>query len=155
VVLDVDGDGSVTRADDPYSPYWPGADAVDWVGLSLFHWGSTWPWGENAVPEPGKLVDQLTGTYDGLGGDDRGLPDFYATYGEGYDKPVAAGDRSALDAQCRRLLGAGDQAQLVAAGVRPEADRAATAAGHGRLGRARAAGRPRPAGRRLARAAHS
>jgi hypothetical protein len=95
-VLDVDGDGAVTRADDPYSPYWPGAEAVDWVGLSLFHWGSTWPWGENAVPEPGKLVEQLTGTYAGLGGDDRGLPDFYATYGDGYDKPVALPETGAL-----------------------------------------------------------
>jgi hypothetical protein len=95
-VLDVDGDGGLTRADDPYSPYWPGADAVDWVGLSLFHWGSTWPWGENAVPEPGKLVAQFTGTYDGLGGDDRALPDFYATYGDGYDKPVALPETGAL-----------------------------------------------------------
>jgi hypothetical protein len=95
-VLDVDGDGVVTRADDPYSPYWPGTDAVDWVGLALFHWGSTWPWGENAVPEPGKLVDQLTGTYAGLGGDDRALPDFYATYGDGFDKPVALPETGAL-----------------------------------------------------------
>jgi hypothetical protein len=95
-VLDVDGDGTVTRADDPYSPYWPGADVVDWVGLSLFHWGSTWPWGENAVPEPGKLIAQLSGTYDGLGGDDRGLPDFYATYGDGFDKPVALPETGAL-----------------------------------------------------------
>jgi hypothetical protein len=95
-VLDVDGDGAVTRADDPYSPYWPGPDVVDWVGLSLFHWGSTWPWGENAVPEPGKLVAQLTGTYVGLGGDDRGLPNFYATYGDGHDKPVALPETGAL-----------------------------------------------------------
>ena len=95
-LLDVDGDGAVTRADDPYAPYWPGADAVDWVGLSLFHWGSTWPWGENEVSEPGKLVDQLTGSYAGLGGDDRALPDFYAAYGDRYDKPVALPETGAL-----------------------------------------------------------
>ena len=95
-VLDVDRDGVVTRADDPYAPYWPGAEAVDWVGLSLFHWGSTWPWGENEVPEPGKLLAQMTGTYDGLGGDDRALPDFYATYGDGHDKPVAIPETGAL-----------------------------------------------------------
>ena len=95
-VLDVDLDGAVTRDDDPYAPYWPGADAVDWVGLSLFHWGNTWPWGENEVPEPGKLVDQLTGDYAGLGGDDRALPDFYAAYGERYDKPVALPETGAL-----------------------------------------------------------
>jgi hypothetical protein len=95
-VLDVDGDGRVTRADDPYAPYWPGADAVDWVGLSLFHWGERWPWGENDVPEPGKFVAQLTGEYLGAGGDDRALPDFYAVYGEGYDKPVAIPETGAL-----------------------------------------------------------
>lgn len=95
-VLDVDGDGAVTREDDPYAPYWPGAEAVDWVGLSLFHWGNTWPWGENEVPEPGKLVAQLTGTYAGLGGDDRALPNFYAAYGDRFDKPVALPETGAL-----------------------------------------------------------
>ena len=88
--LDTDGDGAVTGSDDPYAPYWPGDDAVDWVGLSLFHWGTTFPWGENEVPEPGKLVDQLTGEYDGRGGGDhRGLPDVYGVYGERHGKPVA------------------------------------------------------------------
>ena len=45
-----------TGRDDPYAPYWPGADAVDWVGMSLYHWGSAHPWGENEVPEPGKFA---------------------------------------------------------------------------------------------------
>jgi hypothetical protein len=51
-----------------------GDDAVDWVGMSLYHWGGAWPWGENEVPEPGKFLAQLTGEYVGLGGDDRNLP---------------------------------------------------------------------------------
>jgi hypothetical protein len=38
--LDTSGDGIVSQADDPYGPYWPGKDAVDWVGLGLFHFGS-------------------------------------------------------------------------------------------------------------------
>lgn len=94
--LDTDGDGAVTGTDDPYAPYWPGADAVDWVGMSLHHWGSTYGWGENEVPEPGKFVAQLTGEYVGLGGDDRGLPDFYAVYGEQQAKPVAIPETGAL-----------------------------------------------------------
>jgi hypothetical protein len=94
--LDTDGDGAVTRLDDPYAPYWPGDDAVDWVGLSLFHWGDTYPWGENEVPEPGKFVAQLTGEYVGLGGDDRALPDFYATYGDQHGKPVALAETGAF-----------------------------------------------------------
>lgn len=59
--LDTDRNGEVTGADDPYAPYYPGDDAVDWVGMSLYHWGNTHPWGANVVPEPGKFLQQLTG----------------------------------------------------------------------------------------------
>ncbi|MDR6640048.1 glycosyl hydrolase [Paenarthrobacter nitroguajacolicus] len=45
--LDTNGDGVVTMNDDAYSPYYPGDEAVDWVGMSLYHWGSKYPWGEN------------------------------------------------------------------------------------------------------------
>ncbi|GIG28974.1 glycosyl hydrolase [Cellulomonas marina] len=94
--LDTDGDGAVTGADDPYAPYWPGDDAVDWVGMSLYHWGSAYPWGEDELPEDGKLVAQLTGTYAGLGGDDSALPDFAGTYGTGHGKPLALVETAAL-----------------------------------------------------------
>jgi hypothetical protein len=94
--LDTDGDGQLTAADDPYAPYWPGDDAVDWVGMSLYHWGAAHPWGENEVPEPGKFVAQLTGTYSGAGGDETHLPDFYAVYGDGHAKPVAIPETAAL-----------------------------------------------------------
>lgn len=96
-LLDTDGHGALSAADDPYAPYWPGGDAVDWVGMSLYHWGDAYPWGENEVPEPGKFVAQLTGTYAGRGGDDRGLlPDFHAAYGERYGKPVAVPETAAF-----------------------------------------------------------
>ena len=39
----------LNMADDPYGPYYPGDDAVDWVGMSLYHWGSSYPWGANAA----------------------------------------------------------------------------------------------------------
>jgi hypothetical protein len=94
--LDTDGDGAVTRRDDPYAPYWPGRAAVDWVGMSLYHWGNKYPWGENEVPEPGKFDDLLRGTYRGLGGDERGVPDFYAVYGAGQRRPVAITETAAL-----------------------------------------------------------
>lgn len=60
--LDTDHDGTVTGADDPYARYYPGDDAADWVGMSLYHWGSVYPWGVNVVPEEGKFLQQLTGT---------------------------------------------------------------------------------------------
>jgi hypothetical protein len=105
--LDTDSSGGVTALDDPYAPYWPGADAVDWVGMSLYHWGDRAPWGENEVPEAGKLVAELTGEYVGLGGDDRAVPDFYSVYGVGYDKPVAVPETAAL-----YVPGAGGAAEL-------------------------------------------
>lgn len=94
--LDTNHDGVLTEADDPYAPYYPGDDAVDWVGMSLYHWGSAHPWGENEVPEPGKFAAQLTGEYDGLGGDDSAVPDFYETYAVGHEKPLAIPETAAL-----------------------------------------------------------
>ncbi|MFF2489008.1 hypothetical protein ACFVSU_21595 [Microbacterium sp. NPDC058062] len=95
-VLDTDGDGDVTSVDDPYAPYYPGDEYVDWVGMSLYHWGSAHPWGENEMPESGKFAAQLTGTYVGLGGDDTAVPDFYADYGSARGKPVAIPETAAL-----------------------------------------------------------
>lgn len=94
--LDTDRDGDLTGEDDPYAPYYPGDDAVDWVGLSIYHWGNTYPWGANVVPEDGKFVDQLTGRYNGKGGDDAAVPDFYAEYGARRQKPVAIAETAAL-----------------------------------------------------------
>ena len=107
-VLDTDGDGRLTTADDPYAPYYPGDEFVDWVGMSLYHWGNQHPWGENEIPEPGKFAAQLTGTYDGAGGDDRAVPDFYAVYGEQHGKPVAIPETAALYNPARN--GAGELA---------------------------------------------
>ena len=95
-LLDTSGDGVLTMADDPYEPYYPGDDAVDWVGMSLYHWGSAYPWGENETPEPGKFIAQLTGTYSGLNGDDTAVPDFYAVYSTVHGKPVAIAETAAL-----------------------------------------------------------
>jgi hypothetical protein len=96
VALDTNTDGTLSMADDPYAAYYPGDDVVDWVGMSLYHWGSVHPWGENETPEPHKFAQQLTGEYNGLGGDDTGVPDFYSVYGVGKGKPVAIPETAAL-----------------------------------------------------------
>jgi hypothetical protein len=96
VTLDTNADGVLTTADDPYAPYYPGDDVVDWVGMSLYHWGSTYPWGENEMPEEGKFAQQLTGQYNGLGGNDIDVPDFYTVYGVDKLKPVAIPETAAL-----------------------------------------------------------
>lgn len=94
--LDTNGDGRVTQADDPYRPYWPGKEYVDWVGMSLYHWGNTYPWGHNEIPEAGKFLALLHGTYDGLDGDQRAVPDFYTEYGADLHIPVAITETAAL-----------------------------------------------------------
>jgi hypothetical protein len=94
--LDTNADGTLDERDDSYAPYYPGDAAVDWVGMSLYHWGTKYPWGENDVPAAGKLVDQLRGRYHRAGVDERVVPDFYAEYGTTHDKPVAITETAAL-----------------------------------------------------------
>jgi hypothetical protein len=58
-VLDTDHDGAVDDGDDPYAPYFPGARHVDWVGLSLYHYGDRQDFGNNAVPGADELEARL------------------------------------------------------------------------------------------------
>lgn len=95
-LLDTNHDGQLTMGDDPYQPYYPGDDAVDWVGMSVYHWGDQYPWGENEIPEPHKFIDIITGTYDGQNGDERAVPDFYAVYAVSHHKPMAITETAAL-----------------------------------------------------------
>ncbi|KAI8850361.1 glycoside hydrolase superfamily [Chytridium lagenaria] len=46
---------------DPYTIYYPGDDYVDWVGLSIYHYGSWWPWRQNVPPGPGQFSAQMSG----------------------------------------------------------------------------------------------
>lgn len=95
-ILDTDHNGALTMADDPYEPYYPGDDAVDWVGISLYHWGNQRPWGNNEVPEAGKFKAMLTGTYSGTAGDDMPVPNFYQVYGVEHGHPVAIPETAAI-----------------------------------------------------------
>ncbi len=101
--LDTNHDGRLSMADDPYEPYYPGDDAVDWVGMSLYHWGNTYPWGKNQAPEREKFLAQLTGGYRGAAGDDTAIPDFHALALR-HCKPLAIAETAAF----YRLGGGGD-----------------------------------------------
>lgn len=37
--LDTNGNGVIDQEDDPWTPYWPGEEYVDWVGVSYYHYG--------------------------------------------------------------------------------------------------------------------
>ncbi|MCU1548537.1 MAG: OpgC protein [Arthrobacter sp.] len=82
-LLDTNGDGSWDGADDGYSPYYPGDDAVEWVGLSAYH-DDTWGGGAvNSLPVAGELAAMLAGQESG-----GSYGNFYADYVEGRGKPL-------------------------------------------------------------------
>jgi hypothetical protein len=64
-LLDTNGDGRFDERDDPYTPYYPGDDLVDWVGFSIYHYGNVWAepngWTTNDIPLPGKVEDIVYG----------------------------------------------------------------------------------------------
>jgi hypothetical protein len=93
-LLDTNGNGRLDAGDDPYAPYWPGAAYVDWVGMSLYHWGTTYPWGANTVTAPGKFAALITGA--ATAASDVPVPDFYAGYAARYGKPLAIVETAAL-----------------------------------------------------------
>lgn len=72
--LDTDGNRIITDRDDMYEPYYPGNDVVDWVGITLYHWGNDFPWLENEIPPENSFAKALVGAYQGS------IPNFYARY---------------------------------------------------------------------------
>lgn len=108
--MDTDHDGKITMADDPYGPYYPGDSYVDWVGLTLYHFGDAWPWGANDIPEANKFVDQVTGRYNGDNGNDTAVPDFYQVYAVDHHKPMAISETAALFDEANAGSGASEVA---------------------------------------------
>ena len=84
-VLDTDRDGTVDDGDDPYAPYFPGARHVDWVGLSLYHYGDRQAFGNNALPGAGELEARLDDRF-GYGTQQR-RTSFYDRYASA-DRPM-------------------------------------------------------------------
>jgi hypothetical protein len=49
--LDTNADGVLDATDDMYTPYYPGDDWVDWVGMSVFHFGQVSCWAAAGLSE--------------------------------------------------------------------------------------------------------
>ncbi|MDQ0921611.1 hypothetical protein QF038_000119 [Pseudarthrobacter sp. W1I19] len=77
-LLDTNRDGVWNGSDAAYAPYYPGDDAVDWVGLTAFHDDTAGGASVNTVPQPNELQGMLTTS---------GGENFYGTYAAGKDKP--------------------------------------------------------------------
>ena len=84
--LDTNDDGRVDLGDDPYSPYYPGDEWVDWVGLSMYRLGQAQGVRRNTLPPPTEFRQRLEegwGYPDGAGGQS-----FYDRYATGRDRPM-------------------------------------------------------------------
>ena len=94
--LDTNGDGRLDMKDDMYTPFYPGDDAVDWVGMTIYSWGAHYPWGGNSVPEPRAFGNSLTGDYNGTRGDETAVPNFYQLFCVQAGKPMAIPETGAF-----------------------------------------------------------
>lgn len=114
--LDTNGDQRLDSGDDPYGPFWPGPDAVDWVGLTLYHFGPDRGRVDNELDDPGQGgetgdVESSTGfRIDRVPGDGAfrsrlnevynyaaaaATRPFHDRFAEGFDKPMLV-DTAAL-----------------------------------------------------------
>jgi hypothetical protein len=84
--LDTNDDGSWNGADDPYAPYYPGDDVVDWVAFSAYHDDTGGQAARNTLPEDKELAGMLTANSVGAA---RSEADFYASYAVARNKPLA------------------------------------------------------------------
>ncbi|SCZ90202.1 BZ3500_MvSof-1268-A1-R1_Chr1-3g01836 [Microbotryum saponariae] len=60
-LLDTNGDGAITVADDGFAPYYPGDEVVDWIGLSIYYKGQDAAQQENEVQNPGYCHNVIMG----------------------------------------------------------------------------------------------
>ncbi|ORY48553.1 glycoside hydrolase [Rhizoclosmatium globosum] len=85
--LDTNKNGILDYNDDPFSPYWPGEDYVDWVGISLYWKGdpsTQYPLHDNSVC-PGNYWEQMV--QGGPLGSNEAFP-FYDMFAKKYNKPL-------------------------------------------------------------------
>eukprot|EP00930_Biecheleria_cincta_P061812 TRINITY_DN4735_c0_g1_i1.p1 TRINITY_DN4735_c0_g1~~TRINITY_DN4735_c0_g1_i1.p1 ORF type:complete len:689 (-),score=92.78 TRINITY_DN4735_c0_g1_i1:315-2381(-) len=99
--LDTNKDGKLDMTDDMYTPFYPGDDFVDWVGLTNSFFGNRYPYDSNELAQPKFFVDKIRGNYRtaGQGGNERAVPNFYEMFsGENsaHKKPFAVAETSAL-----------------------------------------------------------
>lgn len=93
--MDTNGDGIVDVRDDPYTPYYPGNDVVDWVGMSVYWFGQQWPQTLNIAPPTQRFVDVITGRYPSSIA--AGITyDFYKMFADQHAKPMAVPESGAV-----------------------------------------------------------
>ncbi|KAI9025414.1 glycoside hydrolase superfamily [Hyaloraphidium curvatum] len=92
LLLDSNKDGSLDPLDDPYSPYWPGSEYVDWVATSLYWTGGSWPGIVNTPPPPDHVGPTIEGNSTANINQGQAQYDFNAMFSVKYGKPMALGE---------------------------------------------------------------
>jgi hypothetical protein len=95
-LLDTDHNGFINAGDDPYGPYYPGDEHVDWVGVSIYHWSTGYPFWFNTYPYARFVEHDLTGSTLGYG-----QYDFYFRYCEERGKPLMIPETGCMFKQSR------------------------------------------------------
>ena len=102
--LDTDGDGEITESDDPYEPYYPGDDVVDWVGLTMFYFGKGEATASAGVEVPLTtneiaVADEVEKRFDESWGYVVAQDgNFYDRYAVGHDRPLLLDTGALYDA---------------------------------------------------------
>ncbi|RKP00207.1 hypothetical protein CXG81DRAFT_13506 [Caulochytrium protostelioides] len=98
-LLDTNGDGVISNGDDPYLPFYPGDDYVDWVGLSLYWYPA--PAGvlsetPNQVTPPNFVADYIRGSGGNVNPSlNASVITFYDRFVEGRGKPMMLAESGA------------------------------------------------------------
>ncbi|KAJ3231342.1 hypothetical protein HDU81_003861 [Chytriomyces hyalinus] len=93
--LDTNKDGKVDNNDDPFAPYWPGAEYVDWVGTSLYWKGdpaTSYPTKDNSRTPTDFWEHMVQGSASTAVNE--AYP-FYTQYAEKYSKPLVMSEGGA------------------------------------------------------------
>jgi hypothetical protein len=96
--MDTTGDGVLDDADDPYGPYYPGDDVVDWVGLTLHHLGRRVESGQEIRPQAGEFLARLRERF-GYGRDEVARQSFYDRFVRETGRPFAVETGALYDEQ--------------------------------------------------------
>jgi hypothetical protein len=105
--MDTNRNGILDEGDEPYAPFYPGDEYVDWVGTSVYHYGSQWPWLDNVLPRPGQFVEFMnSGRFYDIYAIQRNKPLMIAESGATFhiDRPVGDGELPIKQAWWRQYI---------------------------------------------------
>lgn len=103
-LLDTDRNLIIDDKDDPYSPYYPGDDAVDWVGFSFYQWSNRLERGINEIPANGRWGE--------ANGVNNSVINFHSEFAVKGNKPMMIAETAAFYDSADTKGGGADEAAI-------------------------------------------